>query len=326
MPAAESPAAGFTRAARPPADNPARRTTSRNHDDALTHHARPGLPVRPCGTIVTRVLARNTRGCRGCCYDGKDLGTAWRHGSASPRTDGKAQRAAIDTDGIWLTQRDIDGLVLCGEHYAAPYDLLAAALGIGSQATMYRLMMRWRDTGYAATGQLGAGPSWCWLTRKGMAATGLGFPATRPALTRLAHIRAVLAARLWLEARPAWTQGQAWWHSERRLKAAQLPPGYRGAGARAGRGDPLAQPRRQSPRRAGVGHRGRADAQAARADQPDHGRAADPAAVRPGGVPDRARRRTGGDPRRGHASGPMAGPDHRPEPAQVRAHLAAVWR
>jgi hypothetical protein len=144
------------------------------------------------------------------------------------RTDGKTQRADRYLGGIWLTQRDIDGLVLCGEHYAAPYDLLSSALGIGSQANMYRLMTRWRDTGYAATGQLGHGPSWCWLTREGMAATGLGFPATRPALTRLAHIRAVLAARLWLEARPAWTQGQAWWHSERRLKAAQLPPGRSG--------------------------------------------------------------------------------------------------
>ena len=144
------------------------------------------------------------------------------------RADSKAQKARHDNGALWLTQRDIDGLVLCGEHYAAPYDLLAAALLIGSQATMYRLMMRWRDTGYAATGQLGRGPSWCWLTSKGMAATGLGFPAPRPALTRLAHIRAVLAARLWLEARPVWTRGQAWWHSERRLKAAQLPPGSRG--------------------------------------------------------------------------------------------------
>ena len=60
-------------------------------------------------------------------------------------TGGKAQRDRHDTGAIWLTQRDIDGLVLCGEHYAAPYDLLAAALGIGSQATMYRLMMRWRE-------------------------------------------------------------------------------------------------------------------------------------------------------------------------------------
>ena len=96
------------------------------------------------------------------------------------RTDSKAQKARHDTGVLWLTQRDIDGLILCGEHYAAPYDLLAAALRIGSQANMYRLLMRWRDTGYAATGQLGRGPSWCWLTSKGMAATGLGFPAPRP--------------------------------------------------------------------------------------------------------------------------------------------------
>ena len=42
----------------------------------------------------------------------------------------------------------------------------------------------------------------------------------RPALARLAHIRAVLAARLWLTSGPAWHDGQAWWHSERRLRAA----------------------------------------------------------------------------------------------------------
>jgi hypothetical protein len=34
-----------------------------------------------------------------------------------------------------------------------------------------------------------------------MAATGLGFPATRPALGRLAHLRAILAARLWMAAK-----------------------------------------------------------------------------------------------------------------------------
>jgi len=67
------------------------------------------------------------------------------------RTDSRARKARHDTGALWLTQRDIDGLVLCGEHYAAPYDLLAEALRIGSQTNMYRLMMRWRDTGYAAT-------------------------------------------------------------------------------------------------------------------------------------------------------------------------------
>jgi hypothetical protein len=143
------------------------------------------------------------------------------------RTGGKARKADQSIGGIWLTQRDIDGLVLCGEHYAAPYDLLAAALGMRSMHAVHHLVMRWRSTGYATRGRLGPGPAWCWLTREGMAATGLGYGALRPALTRLAHIRAVLAARLWLEARPAWSQGQAWWHSERRIKAALLPPGRR---------------------------------------------------------------------------------------------------
>ena len=88
-------------------------------------------------------------------------------------------------------------------------------------------MARWRRAGYVATGRLGPGPAWCWLSRDGMTATGLGFPATRPALARLAHIRAVLAARLWLAAGPAWANGQAWWHSERRLRAAQPAAGRR---------------------------------------------------------------------------------------------------
>ncbi len=46
------------------------------------------------------------------------------------------------------------------------------------------------------------------------------YPATRPALGRLAHIRAVLAARLWLEASEVYQDGQAWWRSERRIRAA----------------------------------------------------------------------------------------------------------
>jgi len=61
-----------------------------------------------------------------------------------------------------------------------------------------------------------------------MTATGLGFPALRPSLGRLAHIRAVLAARLWLAAGPAWVEGKAWWHSERRLRADQPAAGRGG--------------------------------------------------------------------------------------------------
>jgi hypothetical protein len=120
-------------------------------------------------------------------------------------------------------QRDINGLVLCAEHYGAPYDLLAAALG-AQPARLRAITARWRKAGYAATGRLGPGPGWCWLTPAGMAAAGLGYRAGPPSLARLGHIRAVLAARLWLAASPAWEQGRPWWHSERRIRAAQPGP------------------------------------------------------------------------------------------------------
>src|ERR1700730_12255469 len=110
-----------------------------------------------------------------------------------------ARRA--DAGSIRLSQRDIDGLLLVGEHFGAPYDLLARALQV-DQDRLLPILGRWRRAGYAATGRLGLGPGWCWLTRDGMTATGLGFPATRPSLARLAHIRAVLAAPLWLGGRP----------------------------------------------------------------------------------------------------------------------------
>jgi hypothetical protein len=125
-----------------------------------------------------------------------------------------------DAGAVRLGQRDIDGLLLCAEQYGAQYDLLAAALAV-QPARLRGITARWRRAGYAATGRLGPGPAWCWLTPAGMAAAGLGYPAARPALARLAHIRAVLAARLWLQAAPAWHDWHAWWHSERRLRAAR---------------------------------------------------------------------------------------------------------
>jgi hypothetical protein len=124
-----------------------------------------------------------------------------------------------DAGSVRLSARDIAGLLLCGEHYAAPYDLLAAALDV-RPARLRGIVARWRGAGYAATGTLGPGPAWCWLTSAGMAACGLGYPARPPALARLAHIRAVLAARLWLQSGQAYQEGQAWWRSERRIRAA----------------------------------------------------------------------------------------------------------
>ncbi len=132
-----------------------------------------------------------------------------------------------DYGTVRLGRRDIDGLILCAEHYGAPYDLLAFALA-AQPARLRGITARWRRAGFAATGRLGPGPAWCWLTPAGMAAAGLGYPPGRPALARLAHHRAVLAARLWFQAVPAWDQGQAWWHSERRLRAAQPVPARAG--------------------------------------------------------------------------------------------------
>ena len=152
--------------------------------------------------------------------------TAQAHDINSPVPAARTPRRT-NARMIRLSQRDIDGLMLCGEHYGAPLDLLAVALGTGPKRTS-KIEFRWRRDGYVATGQLGPGPRWCWLTRDGMTTTGLRYPAVRPAAGRLAHIRAVLAAHLWLAAVPAWHEWQAWWHSERRLRADRPAAGRHG--------------------------------------------------------------------------------------------------
>jgi hypothetical protein len=124
-----------------------------------------------------------------------------------------------DAGQVRLSGRDITGLLLCAEHYAAPYDLLAAVLGV-QPARLRGIVARWRNAGLARTGTLGPGPAWCWLTAAGMSACGLAYPARSPSLSRLAHIRAVLAVRLWLQAGDAYQDGQGWWRSERDIRAA----------------------------------------------------------------------------------------------------------
>jgi len=70
------------------------------------------------------------------------------------------------------------------------------------------------------TGRPGAGPAWCWLTRAGLAVTGQPYTPARPAAARLAHIQAVLAVRLSLEASAAYRDSRAWWPAEQRIRAA----------------------------------------------------------------------------------------------------------
>jgi hypothetical protein len=128
-----------------------------------------------------------------------------------------ARRA--DAGMVRLGARDVAGLVLCADMYGAPYDLLASSLGVRADRVR-GIVARWRHAGYVATARLGAGPAWCWLTRAGLAVTGQPYTPTRPAAARLAHLRAVLAIRLSLEAGETYQAGRAWWRCERRIRAA----------------------------------------------------------------------------------------------------------
>jgi hypothetical protein len=133
-----------------------------------------------------------------------------------PAVTAPSRRA--DAGTVRLGARDVAGLVLMGDMYGAPYDLLAAFLGVRPDR-LRGIVARWRAAGYADTGRLGAGPAWCWLTRVGLAVTGQPYTHARPAAARLAHVRAVLAVRLSLEASAAYRDGRAWWRPERRLRA-----------------------------------------------------------------------------------------------------------
>ena len=135
-----------------------------------------------------------------------------------------ASVARSDAGQVRLTGRDITGLVLAGEMHAAPYDLLGAALA-ASPARVRAITARWRQAGLAATGRVGPGPGWCWLTPAGMRATGLRYQARPTGLGRLAHTRAVLAVRLALEAGQPFQDGQAWWRSERHIRSRAGRPG-----------------------------------------------------------------------------------------------------
>ena len=109
-------------------------------------------------------------------------------------------------------------LVFVGEMYGIQLDLLAAVLGATPRRAAAQVA-RWRAAGTAEAAVLSAGPRWIWLTRAGLLACGLPYRAAAPGLSRLAHLRAVAAARLALDATPQVTSGGAYWRSERRLRA-----------------------------------------------------------------------------------------------------------
>jgi hypothetical protein len=116
-----------------------------------------------------------------------------------------------------LAVRDADALMFAADMYGVQLDQLAALTG--GERPARAAAARWRELGYAETARLGPGAAWLWVTRAGLAACGLSYSPTRPALSRLAHIRAVAAARIALEATDGYRAAAAFWRCERRIRS-----------------------------------------------------------------------------------------------------------
>jgi hypothetical protein len=116
-----------------------------------------------------------------------------------------------------LAVRDAGALLFAADMYGVQLDQLASLTG-GERAAR-AAAARWKELGYAETARLGPGPAWLWVTRAGLAACGLGYSPARPALSRLAHIRAVAAARIALEATSGYRRSSAFWRCERRIRS-----------------------------------------------------------------------------------------------------------
>jgi hypothetical protein len=117
-----------------------------------------------------------------------------------------------------LAARDVVGLLFIAEMYGIQLDQLATVLGV-SESRARQIVARWRKQRYVEAARLGPGMPWIWLTRGGLTTCGLPYSCARPALSRLAHIRAVTAVRLTLEPVPLYAASGAFWRGERRLRA-----------------------------------------------------------------------------------------------------------
>jgi hypothetical protein len=119
-----------------------------------------------------------------------------------------------------------DALVFVAEMHGVQLDQLAVVLGSSAEQAG-GVASRWRNLGLAESARLGPGPPWVWVTRTGLAACGLPYPAGPPEPSRLAHTRAVTAVRLTLQATTAYRRARATWRGERGIRASR-PGGFRG--------------------------------------------------------------------------------------------------
>src|SRR5215470_4179557 len=108
--------------------------------------------------------------------------------------------------GPGLAVRNADALMFAADMYGIQLDQLGRL--VGDERSARAAVTRWRSLGYAETARLGLGAPWVWVTRAGL-----------PGLSRLAHIRAVAAARIALEATSGYREASAFWRCERRIRS-----------------------------------------------------------------------------------------------------------
>jgi hypothetical protein len=131
--------------------------------------------------------------------------------------EGEPRGASKQADARGLAVRNADALVFAADMYGVQLDQLAALTG--GERSARAAAARWRELGYAESGRLGPGPAWFWVTRAGLAACGVAYKPARPALSRLAHIRAVTATRIALESTGGYRAAGAFWRCERRIRS-----------------------------------------------------------------------------------------------------------
>ena len=100
-----------------------------------------------------------------------------------------------------LRRRDLELVGWLGEQYGARTDQLETLLDCGPR-TIQRVIARLCDAGLVTTRRLLVGePAWVIPTRPGLRAAGQGFGVWQPRIGLLAHVAAVNAVRLHIQAR-----------------------------------------------------------------------------------------------------------------------------
>jgi hypothetical protein len=137
------------------------------------------------------------------------------------RAAGRRRRA--DAGLVRVSPRDVELLRVVGEQYAVTVPQLARLMGRSEHAAVW-LRKRWQRAGWVEGRALLVGrPVFVWPTRAGLEVAGLPYKPWAPSPGALAHVEAVTAVRLWLDAR-----GHGWeWVPERELVREHGRQGHR---------------------------------------------------------------------------------------------------